>query len=65
MWRMPQLWREFGHPGFTKHRLARVGLVVGACLQLAACSSYDGPITNARPPAGSEGPPGLTNYYAP
>lgn len=42
-------------------RCAVVGFV---CLQ-AACSTYKGPITNAPPPTGLDGLPGLTNYYAP
>ena len=43
-------------------RSVAIGLL---CMQLAACSSYEGPITNAAPPAGSEGPPLLTGGYAP
>ena len=35
------------------------------CLQLAACASYSGPVTNAAPPAGSEGPPLLTGQFSP
>ncbi len=41
-------------------------LVAGAiCLQLGACASYNGPVTNATPHADSEGPPLLTNGFAP
>ncbi len=46
------------------------GIALGAaagllCMQLAACSDYSGPVTNAAPPAGSEGPPLLTGGYSP
>ncbi len=48
-------------PGWIARSLAAVVL----CLQLAGCASYSGPISNARPPAGSEGPPLLTGGYSP
>ena len=35
------------------------------CMQLAGCTGYGGPVTNAAPPAGSEGPPLLTGGYSP
>ncbi len=43
-------------------RLAALCLV---WLQLAGCSHYDGPITNAPPSSGSNGLPGLTGEFAP
>ncbi len=38
---------------------------IGALLPLAACSGYDGPITNEAPHDDSQGPPLLTNRFAP
>ncbi len=52
--------------GVHFHRgIARGAAAILLCLQLAACASYGGPITNATPPAGSEGPPLLTGGYSP
>ena len=40
--------------------------MVAASLPLAACASnYDGPITNEAPHDDTQGPPGLTNGFAP
>ena len=38
---------------------------LGALLPLSACSGYDGPITNEAPHDASQGPPLLTNRFAP
>lgn len=35
------------------------------CMSLAGCERYNGTITNAPPPAGMQGPPLLTDGYAP
>ena len=60
-WRVRQM-RIGGH---ATGGLARAAAAILLCLQLAACESYNGPVSNARPPAGSEGPPLLTGGYAP
>ncbi|WP_428394692.1 hypothetical protein [Lichenicoccus sp.] len=42
--------------------------IAGALIALAllgGCSTYSGEITNAPPPAGGQGPPLLTEGYAP
>ena len=46
-------------------RFARGVAAALLCMLLAACTSYSGPVTNAAPPAGSEGPPLLTGQYSP
>ncbi len=47
-------------------RIARLVVAGTLCLgPLVACSSYDGPVTNAPPPAGSQGTPLLTGGYSP
>ncbi len=46
--------------------LACLAALGAAALPLAACSSgYDGPITNEAPHDDSQGPPLLTNGFAP
>ncbi len=46
--------------------LASLAAIAAAGLPLAACSSgYDGPITNETPHDNSQGPPLLTNGFAP
>ena len=46
--------------------LACLAAIGAAVLPLAACSSgYDGPITNEAPHDDSQGPPLLTNGFAP
>ena len=42
-----------------------MAIVVVMSLWLSGCSGYTGQITNAPPPSGQEGPPLLTNGYAP
>ncbi len=45
---------------------ACLAALVAASLPLAACASnYDGPITNEAPHDDTQGPPGLTNGFAP
>ena len=47
-------------------RAACLVAIVAASLSLAACgSNYDGPITNEAPHDATQGPPGLTNGFAP
>ena len=45
--------------------LGRAVLIGLACLQLAACASYGGPVTNKPDQADVDGPPLLSGYYAP
>ncbi len=66
----PQQHREQVEPmRDTPHPLlagaARCVIASAICLQLGACASYDGPVTNAKPHADNEGPPLLTNGLAP
>lgn len=49
----------------TIARMLGLAVIMAACLQLAACASYRGTVTNAPQPAGAAGPPLLTNGYAP
>ncbi len=43
----------------------RIGVQSLRGIAFAGCTGYGGPVTNAAPPAGSEGPPLLTGGYSP
>ncbi len=45
--------------------IARGAAAALLCMLLAACTSYSGPVSNAAPRAGSEGPPLLTGGFSP